>query len=172
MSEIRTEFGLNQLIPTKCSSVEIFGYAQCPPPKNRPSCIATSAGLSLGGWRCYQDGRRRSQSVLTRTIVVKLLVLTSHLMQINTRSNAPSSRSRTSTSVSRRQPLTIHRRHYNGIFHLKILVTTRIVVEAESWPLFSLTIFSKSQSMAALLDLLPGSSADIHRAAQDTGARV
>ena len=31
LSEIRTEFGLNQLIPTKCSSVEIFGYAQCRP---------------------------------------------------------------------------------------------------------------------------------------------
>ena len=29
LSDIRTEFGLNQLIPTKCSSVEIFGYAQC-----------------------------------------------------------------------------------------------------------------------------------------------
>ena len=34
MSEIRTEFGLNQLIPTKCSSVEIFGYAQCRGSKN------------------------------------------------------------------------------------------------------------------------------------------
>ena len=60
---------------------------------------------------------------------------------INTRSNAPSSRSRTFTLVSRRQPLMIHRRHYNRIFHSKILVTTRIVVEAESWPLL---VFSKS----------------------------